>query len=177
MGHSENMELSVKERLMLSNQFKILEKLYPEEASYYAEHREALERGYALHYDWMVEFFSPPMTHEQSREVFEILNMYRAITFSNQNLPEDEREDHPLLQFPGFDGNNEGQYLLYTEYLINTLERWQELTYDQDNPDFNSHMEMLPAYRRMVTQWDQLGRPERLGAEGILKILEAGRSC
>ncbi|MFA0674070.1 YfbU family protein, partial [Vibrio sp. 10N.222.51.A6] len=40
------MKLDKKERLALVNQFLILEKLYPEEADYYAQHRQAISEGY-----------------------------------------------------------------------------------------------------------------------------------
>jgi hypothetical protein len=50
-----NMELSIKERLGFIYQLRILEALYPDEANHYANHRTALEEGYALHYDWIVE--------------------------------------------------------------------------------------------------------------------------
>lgn len=48
------MKLSRTERWMLSNQYRILEALYPADAGSYARHREALESGYELHYDWMI---------------------------------------------------------------------------------------------------------------------------
>ena len=44
------MKLDIKERLALSYQLKILEKLYPEDQEYYANHRKAIEDGYELHY-------------------------------------------------------------------------------------------------------------------------------
>lgn len=45
----KQMELSKLERLNLINQFFILEKLYPEDANYYATHRKAIQEGYKLH--------------------------------------------------------------------------------------------------------------------------------
>lgn len=44
------MKLTKIERLLLTNQMLILEKLYPEDARYYARHRTALQEGYAIHY-------------------------------------------------------------------------------------------------------------------------------
>lgn len=41
-------DLSLKERLFLVNQFRILEALYPDEAEYYAIQREAVSAGYTL---------------------------------------------------------------------------------------------------------------------------------
>src|SRR3546814_8285721 len=45
-------KLSRKERLFLSNQMRILEALYPEEAQYISTQRVAVERGYEFLYDF-----------------------------------------------------------------------------------------------------------------------------
>ena len=48
----EGTKLSRLDRLFLSNQLRILEALYPEEANDLARRREALECGYEMLYDW-----------------------------------------------------------------------------------------------------------------------------
>lgn len=45
------MNLSREQRWMLANQYRILEKLYPEEADHYERAREVLERGFTLNFD------------------------------------------------------------------------------------------------------------------------------
>ena len=52
---SEEVKLTRVERYILSNQFRILEALYPDEASHFATTREALEHGYEILYDWDME--------------------------------------------------------------------------------------------------------------------------
>ena len=102
------MKLDKKERLILSNQLKILEKLYPEESDYYAQHRKALEEGYALQYKLLFENIYDEMSVEECKEVLSVLDMYRAITFSYQKLADKaELENHHNLKFSGFDGNTE----------------------------------------------------------------------
>ena len=59
------MKLNKKERLNLVNQFLILEKLYPNEADYYAEHRQALQEGYELHYKWIYENMWDGLSEEE----------------------------------------------------------------------------------------------------------------
>ena len=41
---------TLEQRLILINQYKILEKLYPEDAKTYARYQEILNKGYTLHY-------------------------------------------------------------------------------------------------------------------------------
>ena len=76
------MELNIKERLQLSYQLRILEKLYPDEQEYYANHRKAIEDGYQLHYDWITEHLSDGLTSEQCTFVLDVLDMYASFQFS-----------------------------------------------------------------------------------------------
>ena len=168
------MKLDKKERLILSNQFKILEKLYPEESDYYSHHRKALEEGYALHYEWMFENIYDEMTVEECTEVVDILNMYRAITFSYRKIDnKGELENHHYFKFRGFDGNNETRQMAYAQYFMIDLDRFQELKYDQVAPDFNSHERMLPKYRKMLTEWKNCQDKNRLSELDIKSILRA----
>lgn len=167
------MDLSEKDRLVIANQLKILEKLYPEEADYYARHRKAVEEGYKLHYRWLTENFFEEMSEEECREVLDILTMYRVITFSQQQLPEGSGISKDDVRFPGFDGNNEIKQYSYTQYFVINLDRYSELLGDVEYPDFNSHTEMLPTYRRMLRAWKELPDQHELSAEQIKHILEA----
>ncbi|WP_019677381.1 YfbU family protein [Arsukibacterium perlucidum] len=54
-------------RYELINQLLILEKLYPEEADYYAKNRKALENGYELHYSWLTENISDGLSEEECK--------------------------------------------------------------------------------------------------------------
>ena len=141
-------------RYELINQLLILEKLYPEEADYYARNRKALENGYELHYSWLTENISDGLSEEECKEVLDILDMYRSITFSWQRLHE-VKELPDELKFRGFDGNNETALMGYVQYFIIDLQRFAELTYGKEHPFFNSNCPMLDKYRRMLTVWKQ----------------------
>lgn len=166
------MELSRKERLFLSNQLKILEKLYPKEADYYEKHRKAVEQGYSLHYDWITENLREEMSEEECREVLDILDMYRALTFSYRDLDDKSNLPEWKIEFPGFDGNNEPKQMKYTEYFINDLNRFSELRDDSDFPDYNSHSPMLEKYRRMLSKWNEFDQKQNLSKDEIIEILE-----
>lgn len=167
------MELSEKDRLIITNQLKILEALYPDEAAEYARHRTAIEHGYELHYSWLVEHFYEPMSEKECREVLDVLDLYRALTFSIDRLGETSGVDEQAARFPGFDGNNEGKQFSYTQYFVVELGRFDELRRGAEYPDFNSHMEMLPKYRAMLDVWRGMDKSFELTAEQINAILGA----
>jgi uncharacterized protein YfbU (UPF0304 family) len=137
------MDPTIVERVIIANQLKILEKLYPEEAKYYAAHRTAIENGYKFHYDDLVTYFLHEMPEEESQEVLNILSMYRALTFSYQRLDDRTGISKDDIRFEGFDGNEEGSQYLYAKYFIIELDRFEELKYGQEYPDFNSHANRL----------------------------------
>lgn len=81
------MKLSKVERLMLVNQYLILEGLYPDEKEFYANNRKAIEEGFELHYsDLFAGISDKTLTEKECREVLDILDMFRAITFSYEKL-------------------------------------------------------------------------------------------
>lgn len=167
------MKLTRKERLFLSNQLKILEKTYPDEAEYYAKHRKAIEMGYSLHYDGVAEHLYNEMSEEECREVINILDMYRALTFSYKNLEDKSGIEERRIEFPGFDGNNETDQMAYTEYFINDLNRFDELRDNSEFPDYNSHCPMLDKYRKMLKSWEESSNKHNLTKSEIIRILEA----
>jgi hypothetical protein len=167
------MDLSLTERVIIANQFKILEKLYPEEAEYYSNHRRALECGYKLHYADIVENFYDEMSEEECREVIDILDMYRALTDSYNRLPDKAGINEREIRFAGFDGNEETSQYLYAQYFIVDLDRFQELTYGQIHPDLNSHWPKLDKYRAMLEVWKPIGDRHNLNSNQIRAILEA----
>jgi hypothetical protein len=168
------MELTKFERIQLINQFKILEKLYPEEAKYYSEHRQALQEGYQLHYKWIFDGLWEEMDEEQCKEVLNILDMYRAITDSYNRLDDKTGiEGQYWLKFKGFDGNNESHLMSYCQYFIIDLQRYEELTYGAEFPDFNSHMPSIEKYRKMLEVWNSLNVKNHLPVNTLKNILEA----
>jgi uncharacterized protein YfbU (UPF0304 family) len=139
------MKLTKIERLLLVNQLLILEKLYPESAKAYKQERTALREGYELHYKDLFHLIDDEtLSEDQCRDVLDVLEMYRAITFSARKLPPTSKiHEHYYLDFHGFDGNNESALMAYTRYFINDLDRYNELREaGKKHDDFNSHSEM-----------------------------------
>lgn len=169
------MQLSKLERLMLSNQYKILEALYPDDADYYKQHRDAIESGYELHYSWIAEHIydgTESMSIEECREVFAILELFSTLKRSFSALEDKNGIEEWRVKFMGFDGNNETKQMGYTRYLVDDLRRYGDLN---RGDDFNSHCPSIDRYRAMVDRWNSLGKPHSLSKEHILEIIGVGR--
>lgn len=141
-------------RFELINQLLILEKLYPEESDHYVQKRRALEHGFELHYSWLTEGLSDGLSVEECREVLDVIDMYRSITFSWKRL-NPGREVPRKYRFEGFDGNNEGDLRSYVQYFVVELNRYEELKYGKSFPSFNSHTQMLSIYKKQLNIWNQ----------------------
>src|SRR5579883_1589738 len=107
------MTLSKVERLILANQFRILEKLDPGgEAGSFQQALEILEHGYTLDYEALVSHFHDEVPEQTCSEVIDILNLYRALTKALRELPEGSLNQNEAT-FKGFDGNEEGIHYSY----------------------------------------------------------------
>lgn len=165
------MKLDKKERLTLSFQLRILEKLYPEDSAYYSIHRKAIEDGYELHYDWITEFLSEGLSTQQCEFVVDVLDMYSFIYHSFKGLGADTSLTLEKVKFPGFDGNNEIGYMSYTKYFIEDLERFDDIK-ETTKGYYNSHARMIPKYKAMLLKFKQYeNRYEGMDEEQILTLL------
>src|SRR5436309_1114793 len=103
-GEDTTMKLSRTERLMLSNQYRILEALYPNERKSLEEKRVAVESGYELHYEWLAEHVYQDkdcMNEAQSREVLDILAMFDAIKIAYDHLQDKTGIEEHRVKFSG----------------------------------------------------------------------------
>jgi uncharacterized protein len=167
-------ELTKYERLNLINQYKILEKLYPDESKDYEVLRKALEEGYVYNYYDSFHWMEDELSEAECREVIEILNMYRDLKFSYGNLLDKEEIEESKLIFRGFDGNYETKQYVYAQYYLFDLDKYLELRQYSKFHDFNTHTEMLGKYRRMLSIWNALNNKcNELTAGEIKKIIKA----
>lgn len=170
------MELSRKERLILANQHRILELLDEGSADHHRETWQILVRGYELAYEWVADGLWEETPVSTCQEVINILELYRALTFSRERLGEVEDLDEADVEFRGFDGNEESEHYSFASFLVDTQGKWGELSDAGDG--LNSHMPMLYRYREMFRVWDEeMGREPRLNEQQIQRIAEAGRNA
>ncbi len=167
------MTLSNRERITLINQFRILECLYPDDAEEYARQRAIVERGYTVLYGSLFGELWEEVPEARCQFVLDVLSMYRALTFSNSGLSEDERVPADRLHFPGFDGNDEADLLGFAKFFTAALDRFTELTDNQKRPIPNSHMGTVSIYNRMLSAWRTSKDKFQLAKEDIDRILSA----
>lgn len=172
---SEELKLSKLDRILMVNQLRILEALYPDEASQISVQREALERGYEMLYTLDFEYIydgDDKMTSEESREVWDTLDMFDAI---GRAMPADlDVSSYPVTKFAGYDGNNETKFLSFAQFTVERLNRFQYVPMQKPG-HWNSHMPVRPVYRRMLDVWKRQPSPERftLSKERLVEVLTA----
>jgi uncharacterized protein YfbU (UPF0304 family) len=113
------------------------------------------------------------------REVLDILEMWEHLEYTYHQLqPADkariEKEAEPFgshVQFRGFDGNHETEYMAAAGFLVNDLERFSTFK----GRDLNSHLPSLDTYRRMLAIYKPIRNSHEFGpltAEQIITILK-----
>ncbi|MFJ5537449.1 YfbU family protein [Vreelandella titanicae] len=123
--------------------------------------------------------FEEQETPEVVKEVLDILDMWSMIERSYENLSNEskvfvEKEASPFgkdPKFPGFDGNNETEYMGTASFLVNDLDRFEEFK----GRDFNSHCPSIDSYRRMLSVFKPLLKNlnfQPLSAQNIVDILK-----
>lgn len=167
------MEITDIERLILINQFNILEQMNPQDP-YFKNGREILENGYRNLYSEITDILSDEMSEQDGDFVIDVLQMYRSLNDSYIKIKDKENVSEEDLNFPGFDGNQEGKFYLFTKFYIQDFGRYAEFS-DGKHGEFNSHSRMIPKYRRMLAEWrEQAGRYEsELTIEQIKRIINA----
>ncbi|GAB2879178.1 YfbU family protein [Pseudoduganella ginsengisoli] len=168
------MELSKKDRIFLINQYKILSQLEKENSSHYLELIEILEYGYQGFYHKIGDWISDEMPEEDSRFVISILDLYRSIENIKRSTKDEKLLSHPMATFPGFDGNNESEYLGFCRFLIDTQGKFQEQEqYLSKNDGMNSHTPMYEKYQRMIAAAEKINSFHKLTLNDIFSILDA----
>jgi len=119
------------------------------------------------HY-WALGWEMPGIFHGHSdrqsrvRFVVDVLDMWSFIEEAYEKLGKDERERlakeaDPFgshVQFPGFDGNNEGEYLSIAGFLVEDLRRFGR--FRDRRTDLNSHHPVLQTYGQMLRVFEPI---------------------
>jgi len=166
------MNLSIKDRLILSNQFRILEALYPDEKQHFSNTREAIESGYEIEYDWQTQYIHREVVNvEECNQVIDILSMFDVLKHAYESIEDKSGIDEYKVKFLGFDGNNETKQMAYARY----LRKNGKFTNLESLDDFNSHCPMLATYRRMLNEWSRSDKKYQLTKDDIKRITKAGK--
>jgi uncharacterized protein YfbU (UPF0304 family) len=145
--------ITLVERQLLSNQFKILSKLDPSEKSNEAK-IEILEKGYTGRYFEIFDITVEEIPLAICDETEQILNMYRRIANSTATLSALDKENinENTIAFEGFDANNDPHYH-YMRFMVEKLNLWKEYR----GVLLNSHSPYsIKKYRKMLDYQNQL---------------------
>ncbi len=169
MKTTERNSLTKIERLMLSNQYRMLEKLHGDDEydkKHYARLAEIFECGYMSLYRHALGHIQDQLPEEVSEEVLSILDMHRAMRFSLGEKPDPVYLEK--VKFLGFDANNEGEHLSFARFFSEEGKKYPELQI------YNSHHSTLPRYRKMLAEWTRMKRESHLTKPQIDSIIESG---
>jgi uncharacterized protein YfbU (UPF0304 family) len=150
------------ERLLLFNQYRILERLDPDGADTYRKNQDTLAHGYELEYsDILRNVYDPPLSEEACSEAIDVLAMFEAIGRSGAG-------DEDGGTFSGYDGNAEPEFSY-----IQHVRRDGRFEHVIDPERFNSHAPMRAVYRRMLAKWRELGDPREMTREQAQQVIKA----
>jgi uncharacterized protein YfbU (UPF0304 family) len=143
------MKLSRVERIILVNQFTILNKLSP--GSYDAE-LQALYGNFELELDSMFQGISDKsVSMEICRDVRAILAMYSYLRASYDKLPDNSEIGKLDVTFPGFDQDTEEDQWCLANYLFGLNQQYTNVK----PAHLNSAVPYLPRYRRMLERYEK----------------------
>ncbi len=119
-------------RLILRDQELILAALseYEEDAAYHKRNAQIFEKGYVREYPEAFAALRPEIPNSRCEELYDILDMFRVLRASYEDLPEDEKAevDERDISPQGFDYNDmeEGRLAGYVKHLF-ADKRYEEL--------------------------------------------------
>jgi uncharacterized protein YfbU (UPF0304 family) len=140
------------ERLTLANQLQILEKLDSVNAEDYKRQRDIIVHGYTIQYDEVFTEIHDEMSVEECRYVYDVLDLYRVLIRSYQELKDKEGLIAVDVKFKGFDGNNESKRWAFAEHLKKEG-RWTETL----TGGLNSHsINTMSLYPKMLDRFEPI---------------------
>ncbi len=161
--------LTLVERTMLANQYRILAKL--EESESYELKAEILEHGYKGKYHEVL-LSDEETSHEICAETRDILQMYRVIDNSFAALTPDEQATLNMdrIAFEGFDGHESHYH--YASFMIEKMDLWSE--HKDRYLDSHTAASMMK-YRPMLKIFrDTYGHPNYdLSRETLQRMIDA----
>jgi|HubBroStandDraft_2_1064218.scaffolds.fasta_scaffold01583_4 uncharacterized protein YfbU (UPF0304 family) len=150
------------ERLQLINQFRILEKLYPEQAEDYEESRDIIANGYTIQYGEVFSEVFEEMSMDECKYVFDVLDLHRTLINSYQALSDKKGLTPEDVRFRGFDGNNETKRYAFAVHL-QKLGKWQETL----TGGLNSHSQStMSRYLLMLERFEPIKQEILAGLAG-----------
>lgn len=164
------MEMTHAQRLILSNQYRIMSLLDPDNAERYHRQQTIVERGYGLQMREL-DHAMGALPEAVCRTIIDIMEMHHALHVSWSNLKDPTVLEERRLKFPGFDAATEAQYLGYVRFMVHVEGRYTQ--FDAGVHGFNAQTPMWEKYQRMLTVWHTCPRQYHLSANEIAQVINA----
>lgn len=160
-------ELTDKERLFLANQHEILGHLNKDNSDYHFKLAEQLRDGHEWLYSQSFDNFSKNLPDAAAELVLNILQIYEMIQDAYDGLSDKSLISEHQIKFPGFDGNNETEFMGF----VDALEKDNRFVDVIQTGNRNSHSPKVHVYERMIAKWQDFGKPYNLTTEQLIEIL------
>ncbi|MCL9805761.1 YfbU family protein [Flavobacterium amniphilum] len=139
--------LSIVERQILANQYRILSKIEDTPEDYELK-IEILENGFTERYYEVFDVAPEEISLEVCEETTQILFMYKRINDALKKMSLEDKKglDLDKIKFEGFNARKD-QHYHYLEFMIEKMDLWQEhlAVYSVSADEFQ-----LPKYKRML---------------------------
>lgn len=143
-------------RQIIYNQLEILKKVDPSGAKDYEIQQQIIDGGYTTRYGEVLTVRENEVSEEVQREVFEFLEMFRAL--DNAMVVGWKPANVRDAKFQGLDGNNDDEHYAFAQHLLDV-----ENLFAESAPMKNSHSSgTIERYRRMLNEWTKAPHPFRL---------------
>lgn len=159
---------TLNDRISLANQFRILEKLDPDQAKDHAKKAEILESGYEGQYGVILgQFEANYLSAEDCRLVEKTLLLHSWLMDWNDKANIDVSEYSQVL----FDANSESDHLSYGLFLYNNA----PCGYPGVTDVVNAGHPTIHRWRKMVDAWENREHKTNTEAD-VSRIITAGLS-
>lgn len=138
--------------------------------------REAIENGFKSEYSfYMTQLaYKDEFEPNKARFVYDVFQCYEEIQRSAVELKDKELTKKVI--FPGYDGNNETDYMAFAQFLV---KREQYAHLDGAGENMNSHFMTIHYYGQMLERWRRISQnkslPIQFTKEEIKLILGLGK--
>lgn len=164
------MEMTNAQRLILSNQYKMMTMMDPDNAARYRRLQTIVERGYGLQMRELDREFGE-LSEDVCRTIINIMEMHHALQVSWDNLKDRKDLDQRRLTFLGFDAATEARYLGFVRFMVHVEGRYPH--FDSCTHGFNAQTKMWEKYNHMLAVWMSCPRQYHLSAVEIAQIINA----
>jgi len=165
--------LTLTERAILANQYKIFSLLDKKNAKEHLINAEIFENGYSGLYEEALENISDEIPIEVCNETSDILSMFKNINKAIHKLGKKERAKLNLdkIRFDGFDADNDDHYYL-AKFMIRKKHFYEHFSSAKMNSgslaSIVRYRKMLPVYKSMLDK-----EPNALGEVELKELIKA----